>query len=414
MIANSVAPVFSDEYYQNPYPTLAYLRQNEPVHKVTFGGMSMWITTRYDDTLATLKDDRFTNVPEDLLYGTELPVPNVLKPAANSIMNFVMKQAMGPLMENMLSMDDPDHARLRNLVHRAFTPRLIQNMHGRIQGITNDLLDAAEAKGEMELIEDFALPLPMTVIAEILGVPHEDHDKFRKWSLMITDDASFDNPLRMTGTIKAFSRYMRGQFELRRSEPRDDLLTALVQAEESGDKLNEDELLGMVMLLLIAGHETTVNLIGNGTFALMQNRDQWNLLQDNPALIKPAIEEFVRYDSPVHFATERFAKHDLELGGATIKKGEMVVLGLGAANRDPAKFENPDTLDIMRTPNKHLAYGQGVHYCVGAPLARMEASIAFTSLIERFPDLRLAIDSSEVQYRPSFVLRGLQSLPVKW
>lgn len=314
----------------------------------------------------------------------------------------------------MLDLDPPDHTRLRSLVHKAFTPGLVEQMRSRTQAIADELLDRVMSTGEMDLIGDFALPLPMTIITEILGVPAKDHGKFHKWSKAVVSLSSPNPTLRVLPGVWKFIRYLRQFFKLRRRDPQDDLVTALIKAEEAGDKLSEDELLAMVFLLLIAGHETTVNLIGNGTLALIENPNQMRKLQSELSLVKPAIEELLRYTSPVLTTTERYARENAMIHDVTIPQGEMTLGVIGSANRDENVFENPDELQITREPNRHLSFGQGIHFCLGAPLARMEAQIAFTTLLRRLPDLRLKNPPHTLRWRPSIFLRGLAALPVKF
>jgi cytochrome P450 len=316
----------------------------------------------------------------------------------------------------MLDTDPPDHTRLRALVSKAFTPRLVEGMRGRIQAIADALLDALEDKGDIDLIDEYAFPLPVTVIAELLGVPVEDRDKFRQWS----DAAVSGNATKeyiekiLIPHMQAFTNYLRAMFEEKRRNPEDDLISALVRAEEAGDRLSEDELLGMVFLLLIAGHETTVNLIGNGVLALLEHPDQLQKLRNDPSFIKLAVEELLRYDGPVETSTERFAREDVAISKTKIPKGEMVLVVLAAADRDPERFPYPDTLDITRTDNKHLAFGKGIHHCLGASLARMEGQIAVGTLLRRMPNLRLKAPPKSLVWRPGLVLRGLKALPVEF
>jgi cytochrome P450 len=297
-------------------------------------------------------------------------------------------------------------------VHMAFTPRLVENMRDRIQRLTNELLDGVQLRGRMDLIRDYAMPIPTTIIAEMLGVPVSERHKFHRWSNTIVSTVpSRWGILTAIPSLIAFLRYIRKLVRTRRVSPQDDLVSALVQAHEAGDELSEDELLAMISLLLIAGHETTVNLIGNGMLALMEHPQQMNRLRDDPALIKPAVEELLRYDGPVQTATERYTRVDVTIAGVTIPRGEMVFAALASANRDERQFDHPDTLDITREPNRHLAFGQGVHFCLGAPLARLEGQIAINSLLRRIADLRLAVPGHALR-RPGLVLNGLKSLPV--
>src|SRR5215213_4006714 len=309
--------------------------------------------------------------------------------------------------------DEPDHRRLRTLVSKAFTPRLVERLRGRIEAICQELLDAMERKGRAELVSDYALPLPATVIAELLGIPAGDHRKFHRWSNRIVSISSGRDVWRALPAALAFVRYLRRMTELRRVSPEDDLISALVQAEEAGDSLSQDELLAMSFLLLVAGHETTVNLIASGTLALIEHPEQLENLKADPQLIKPAVEELLRYTSPVEIATERYAREDLEVSKTEVPRGELVLAVLGSANRDEQYFEDPDALDLARHPNKHLAFGRGgVHHCLGAPLARMEGQIAITALLRRFPRMHLAVEPGSLRWRRGLFLRGLERLPL--
>jgi cytochrome P450 len=399
--------LFDPTFKANPYRTYAELRSEAPVYRAELpDGRGVWLVTRYDDVVAVLKDERFAKDWRSAMTPEQLaqipPIPEVMK----------------PLSENMLDKDPPDHERLRRLVSKAFTPRLIERMRPRVQEIADTLLDAVKKKdkGEMDLIDDYAFPLPITVIAELLGVPVEDRNRFREWSdAAVSGDTTQEYVEKiLLPHMQAFIDYLRALFEEKRRDPKDDLISALVLAEEAGDKLSEDELLAMVFLLLIAGHETTVNLIGNGTLALLQNPDQLQKLKDDPSLIKPAIEELLRYDGPVETSTERFAREDVTIGDTVIPKGEMVMVVIAAADHDPERFPEPDALDIARADNKHLAFGKGIHHCLGAPLARMEGQIALGTLLRRMPDLRPKGSPESLTWRPGMVLRGLKGLPVEF
>jgi cytochrome P450 len=395
--------IVSAEFKADPFPFLARLRASEPVYRTTLPDKTVvWLLSRYDDVTALLRDERFTKNRRNALTEEQLRKLPWTPPMFR------------PLERNMLDLDPPDHTRLRSLVHKAFTPSLVEQMRSRTQAIADDLLDRIVSTREMDLIKDFALPLPMTIITEILGVPERDHDKFHKWSQAVVSLTSPSPTLRVLPSVWKFIRYLRQFFKLRRRDPKDDLVSALIKAEEAGDKLNEDELLAMVFLLLIAGHETTVNLIGNGTLALIENPNEMNKLLSEPSLVKPAVEELLRYTSPVFTTTERYAREDTMIHGVTIPRGEMTLGVIGSANRDETAFENPNELQITREPNRHLSFGQGIHFCLGAPLARMEAQIAFTTLLQRLPDLKLKNPPSSLRWRPSIFLRGLTSLPVRF
>jgi cytochrome P450 len=390
----------------NPYPFYARLRIEAPVWPTTLPDKrKAWLVTRYEDVVRVLKDDAFAKDKLNAMdreQRAKTPwVPGFLK----------------PLERNMLDLDDPDHARLRSLVGKAFTPRLIERLRGRVESLSEELLDAMERKGTRrggtELVADYALPLPATVIAELLGVPAEDHPKFHRWSNRLVSVSSGRDMLRALPAALSFVRYLRKLVERRRADPQDDLISALIRAEEAGDKLSEDELLAMTFLLLVAGHETTVNLISGGTLALLEHPEQAEALRRDPSLVKPAVEELLRYTSPVEMATERYAREDVEIEGTTIPRGELVLAVLGSANRDERHFECPDVLDLARDPNRHLAFGRGgVHHCLGAPLARMEGQVAISAFPRCFPKARLAVAPETLRWRRGLFLRGLQRLPL--
>ena len=317
------------------------------------------------------------------------------------------------LERNLLGLDGADHDRLKGLVHQAFTPRMIGQMQAHTQLVADAALDAADQRGQLDLIADFALPVPLTIIGQILGVPEEDNPKFNRWTkAFVSAGGGSGNPLVLIPNIMAFMVYLRRLIKTRRKQPEDDLISALVRAQEGRDQLSDDEVLAMIFLLLSAGHETTVNLIGSGMLALLEHPTEAAKLRGNPSLIKSAVEELVRYVVPAETATERYAAQDTTFGGVTVPKGELVLAVLGSANRDPAQFENPDVLDISRANNKHLSFGQGMHYCLGAPLSRMEAQIAINTLLRRAPKVRLSVPAQDLRWRSSLVVRGLETLPV--
>ncbi len=395
--------IVSAEFKADPFPFFTQLRASDPVYRTTLpGGVPVWLVTRYTDVLALLRDERFTKNRRSALtpeQARKLPwIPPIFR----------------PLERNMLDLDPPDHTRLRSLVHKAFTPQLVDKMRTRLQTLADELLDVVASRGEMDLIKDYALPLPMTIITEILGVPTKDRDSFHKWSNAVVSLTSPKPTLRVIPGVWRFIRYLRRFFKVRRRDPRDDLVSALITAEEAGDRLSEDELLAMVFLLLIAGQETTVNLIGNGMLALLQNPHQMERLRGDPSLIKSAVEELLRYTSPVLMTTERYALDNATMHDVTIPRGEMILGVIGSANRDETVFDNSNELNLAREPNKHLSFGQGIHFCLGAPLARMESQIAINTLMERVPNLQLKIDPESLRWRSSMMLRGLQTLPVKF
>jgi len=396
--------LFGPDFEANPYPTYAAMQQAPLYWQAWPNGGGVWIVTRYEDVAAILRDHkrfvknyRNTLTPEQ--RAEMAPVPEIIQMIDN----------------HLLSHDPPDHTRLRNLVGKAFTSRMVNQMQPRIEAIAGQLLDQVEPQGHMDLIEDYAFPLPIIVIAELLGLPVEDRRRLREWSKAfiapVHDEAEYQV---FKAKMLDFTDYLRMLFKERRQEPRQDLITALVQAEEAGDKLSEAELFSMVILLIVAGHETTVNLIGTGVLSLLRQPDQLERLKEAPSLIDGAIEELLRYDGPVETSTPRWAVEDVEIGGQLIRRGQQVEVVLAAANRDPAQFAQPDRLDITRQDNRHLGFGLGIHYCLGAPLARMEGKIALTKLLQRLPKLRLAAPVETLQWLRLPPVRGLRSLPVRW
>jgi cytochrome P450 len=386
------------EFVADPYPMYQRLQADDPVHHSPLG---FWVLTRYADVIASLRDPRLIKEPI----------------AAFVAARFGMQVPPG-LGLSMLDRDPPDHTRLRGLVSKAFTPKALERLRPSIQQIVNGLLDRVEGEGEMDLIDEFAYPLPVNVICDMLGVPVKDHERFKQWGLDIARglDAIMLPPesevgQRSVAGRRALAEYFRELIAQRRASPREDMLSALIAAEEAGDKLNEDELLATCILLLVAGHETTVNLIGNGTLALLRHPAELRRLRDAPSIIATAVEELLRFDGPVQ-RTARIPSEDIVIGGRTIPKGEMVMPFLGAADRDPAQFSDPQRLDLTRADNRHIAFGMGVHFCLGAPLARMEGQIAINTLLKRLPKLALATDTP--RFRQSLTLRGLQSLPVSF
>ncbi|WP_010532371.1 cytochrome P450 family protein [Lentibacillus jeotgali] len=390
----------SNAFNQNPYPVFSKLRENDPVYRTVMAdGQYAWIVTRYEDAVSVLKDNRFIKDPTNLITDEEKRTDR--------------KAEKGVFMNTMLFSDLPDHKRLRGLVQKAFTPRMIEGLRGRIEEITNDLLDGIQQEGKMEIINDFAFPLPIIVICEMLGVPSEDRNQFRSWSNTLVE--ANNNPEQIQNVqqdLEAFIGYIHQLITKRRKDPQRDLISSLIRAEEEGDQLTEPELYGVVSLLIIAGHETTVNLIGNGILALLEHPDQMEKLKQQPNMMKTAVEEFLRYNGPVEFSTNRWAGETLDFKGKTIPKGELVLVALDSADRDPDQFKDPNVLDVTRQQNRHLAFGKGIHFCLGAPLARLEGGIAFNTLLRRMPDLRLNTDPESLQWRPGMLMRGLKELPV--
>ncbi len=389
------------DFAQNVHGYFAWMREEAPVYKAHLTcWKDVYLITRYDDVLAALKDPRLVKNPKNA------------KPDSRRNGIFWMPKAFQPLMNNMLNSDEPDHRRLRNLVHKAFTPRRITELAPRIESIANQLLENAQRKVEVDLVRDYALPLPVTVIAEMIGIPPEDRYRFRTWTQRIIVNPTPINMMRALPAMLAFLKYIRKLAEKRRADPQDDLLTALVQVEDEGDRFTEDELLGMVFLLLVAGHETTVGLISNGTLALLRNPEQLAKLQADWGLIDSAVEELLRYDGPLQTTEMSFAREAFMLHGVEIPQGATVLPAILSANRDERVFKQADQLDITRTPNRHLAFGHGIHYCLGAPLARLEGKIAFRTLFERCPNLRLAVAPEELHCQGMMLIHRMQNLPV--
>ncbi|MEH1874268.1 cytochrome P450 family protein [Nostoc sp.] len=392
----------SPSFRANPFPTFKRWRDSRSIVPVQAFGERAWIITRYDEVLAALADERLvkdrSNAQDPNKKQQKMWIPGFLK----------------PLKSNMLDSDIPDHTRLRSLVHQAFMPRLITQMQTRIHRLAHELIDRVQAKGEMDLIQDFALPIPMVVISEMLGVAEQDRAAFHRWSnVMVKVSKPIDGILAIPSLYQLVS-FLRQLLDEHRLNPQDDLTSALLQAESEGSRLSEDELIGMIALLLTAGHETTVNLIGNGVLALLTHPAELERLRNEPALMKSAVEEIVRYTPPVLFATTRYAREDLVIAGTLIPKGELVLAALGSANHDESKFSNPETLILDRQNNKHVGFGSGIHHCLGAPLARLESNIAFQVLFERLPNIRLAINPENLRWNSSLIIRGVKAIPVKF
>lgn len=391
--------LFGPEMLADPYPVYRRLREAGPV--VHAPQVDAWVATGYDAVAAALRhpdlsSDRYPRVRRRL-------APKGLDHLA------------ADRVRSLINQDAPDHTRLRALVSKAFTPKTVAALEGRVQGIVDELLDAAPAGG-MDAVESLAYPLPVVVIAEVLGVPAADRDRFKHWSDEVSVVFAGDLGLLSEASVRRAAaareelvEYLAAAVAERRRSPRGDLLTALIAAEEGGGRLSEDELYSTAVLLMIAGNETTTNLIGNGLNALLRHPEQRDRVWADPASIPRAVEEMLRFDSPVQLTT-RLAKRDADLGGVTVPAGDWVYLVLGAANRDPAQFPDPDRFDVGRGDTRHLSFGAGAHFCLGAPLARLEALVAFRSLRARYPDLRL--DAPAAEYRDNFNLRGLKALPV--
>ena len=372
------------------------MRQEAPVFRVAMPFFRVWLLTRYDDVVALLRDERLSR--------------NVV-----AKIRWMPRFARVMMLDNMLGQEPPDHTRLRKLVSLAFTPRRIDALRGQVEKVCEELLAAAPSGRDFDVVAGYALPLPLTIIAELLGIPPSDRPRFHalvRGSLPGGAPAGiFDIP-RSLPYVWLLMRYFQSLFAERRLRPREDLFSALVQAEEAGDRLSTDELLGTATLLLLAGYETTVHLISSGTLALLQHPGERARFVGDPGLAESAIEELLRYTSPVEMTPPRVALEDVTLGSVTIPKGGLVSSVLGSANRDESQFAEPERLDLGREPNRHVAFGVGHHFCLGASLARLEARIALQTLFRRWPAMRLSHPAESLRWRPALPLRGLDALPV--
>ena len=405
------------DYFQDPLAYFSQMREEGPVTQVRLPyGERAWLVTRYAEVRAALADPRLHKQ-----WAGKLTAPD-----------WVPDEVTGYLSVHMLNSDPPDHTRLRKLVTKAFTARRIAGLRPRVEAITASLLDAVEARaadrdgpgGEdtVDLIEAFAFPLPVTVICELLGVPARDQARFRGWSNALL--SSEGEPGGFRAAAEAMFHYFTDLIAAKRAAltsktgPADDMVSALIEARgahergDSGDSLYERELIAMLWLLLIAGHETTANLIASGTLALLSNPAELERLRSAPELLPGAVEELLRYVNPLNHATDRFTLEPVEIGGVTIPAREWVLCVTSSANRDPGRFDDPDRLDVGRDAGGHVAFGHGIHYCLGAPLARLEGEVAFGALLSRFPGLSLAADPSALRWRASSLIHGLESLPV--
>jgi cytochrome P450 len=398
--------LYSAAFRADPFAVFARMREEDPVFSQPGldGTTPIWFVTGYDDVAAVLlDDDRFVRDPRNALTAEELEVRSGSFPD------------LGPIENHMLNRDGDDHRRLRRLVTKAFTPKMVEQLRPRIQTIADELLDAVEAHGEMDLSAAYAFPLPITVIAEMLGVPQADRDRFKEWSdAIVTPTNGEDELQRFFEQMGEFVGYLTELFAARRAAPTDDLISALLAARDEDDALSEDELFGTVVLLIVAGHETTVGLIGNAVVNLLEHPEQLALVREDASLLPAAVEEVLRYEGPVERTLNRWAATDVDLGGHTIRRGDLVIAIVGSADRDGNRFADPDRLDVRREDVRHLAFGRGSHYCLGAPLARLEAQIALETLFRRLPGLRLAVPRRELEWRPTPGFRRIAALPVAW
>ncbi|MGI5338376.1 cytochrome P450 family protein [Streptomyces sp. CA-181903] len=399
-------PLFTWEFASDPYPAYAWLREHAPVHRTALpSGVEAWLVTRYADARQALADQRLSKNPvhhSETAHGKgKVGIPG--ERSAN-------------LMTHLLNIDPPDHTRLRRLVSKAFTPRRVAEFAPRVQELTDRLIDGFAGRGEADLIHEFAFPLPIYAICDMLGVPPEDQDDFRDWAGMMIRHGGGPRG-GVARSVKRMRTYLAELIHRKREDLGDDLISGLIRASDHGEHLTENEAAAMAFILLFAGFETTVNLIGNGTYALLRNPGERERLQralaaGDESLLETGVEELLRYDGPVELATWRFATQDLTIGGRRIAEGDPVLVVLAAADRDPQRFAEPDTLDLARSDNQHLGYGHGIHYCLGAPLARLEGRTALATLLRRLPDLRLSADPADLRWRGGLIMRGLRTLPV--
>ncbi|WP_395360957.1 cytochrome P450 [Streptomyces sp. YH02] len=406
---SSPAPeLFTWEFASDPYPAYAWLREHAPVHRTTLpSGVEAWLVTRYGDARQALADQRLSKNPA---HHDESPHAKGK--------TGIPGERKAELMTHLLNIDPPDHTRLRRLVSKAFTPRRVAEFTPRVQELTDRLIDSFVEMGSADLIHEFAFPLPIYAICDLLGVPEEDQDDFRDWAGMMIRHGGGPRG-GVARSVKKMRGYLAELIHRKREEPGDDLISGLIRASDHGEHLTENEAAAMAFILLFAGFETTVNLIGNGMYQLLRHPEQRELLQASVAagetgLLETGIEELLRYDGPVEMATWRYATEPLTLGGQDIPAGDPVLVVLAAADRDPERFDGPDTLDLARRDNQHLGYGHGIHYCLGAPLARLEGQTALATLLTRLPDLRLAADPEELRWRGGLIMRGLRTLPVEF
>jgi cytochrome P450 len=384
--------LYEGAFWRDPYPAFSVLRAEAPAHEVHLPDGPAWIITRYADVRSALTDPRFS---KDWRY--------TLPPEARA-------DAPANPLPMMILMDPPGHTRLRKLVSRSFTARRMAELRPQVRRYAEELLDALPAGDQVDLMAHYASLLPVRVICELLGIPETDREQFSAWTRTMLDETSQAESQAASGEMSA---YFGRLVEVKRAQPDDALLSALVEVSDDGDRLSAEELVAMAMLLLIAGHETTVNLIGNGTFGLLTHPDQLAMLRERSDLLGAAVEEFLRWDAPVQSPPVRFLSEDVEIGEVTVPAGAIVMLSLAAANRDPEQFPDPDELKIDRDTSGQVAFGYGLHFCLGAQLARIEGQEAFAALLARFPDISLAVEPEELVRRRSTLVRGLTELPVR-
>ena len=403
---SSIPKLYSNDFAQNTHEYFARLRKQRPVCPARLTRFKKaYLITKYEDVVSLLRDDRVVKNPENA------------KTRSGRSGNIWMPRSFRPLMRNMLNVDEPDHRRLRNLVQKVFTVQRVAKLQPRLEEIAGRLLDDMEQRlhrgKTVDLVSAIALPLPATVIAEMIGVPEQDRAQIHKMTQRLMVVPNPWNMLRAVPSILSYIKETRKLAAKRRDDPQDDLMTALVNAEEEGDRFTEDELVAMVFLLTVAGHETTVGLISNGVYALLTHPEQMRKLQDNENLVESAVEELLRFDGPLSTTELAFAKTEIEVRGEIIPQGAIILPAILSANRDEDVFLEADKLDITRDPNKHLAFGHGIHYCLGAPLARLETALTINFLLRRFPSMRLAGTPDDICYSNRYISHRIASLPVR-
>ncbi|MCP2295061.1 Cytochrome P450 [Nocardia amikacinitolerans] len=397
--ANEIIELTDDDFYQDPHAVYRRLRERGPIHRVRLDGVLSWLVVDQDVAKQAFVEPNISK--------------RVTSPEGQAAIakNGGAEKFAGAVNENMLFADPPQHTRLRSLVAKAFASRAVRDLGPRITAIADSLLDELSAKESADLLDDYAFPLPIMVICELLGVADDDKDDFRAWTeIVVNESASVEE---RTSAGISFFTYLTELIAVRTADPREDLLSALIVAKDDGDRLDQQELISMLFLLLAAGHETTVNLIGNAVLELLRDPASAERLRADPTGVPAYVEEILRCQGPVHLATARFTTAPITLGGQYIDAGEFVMISLAAANRDPQRYPDPDGVQPARTDNRHIAFGHGIHYCVGAALARMEATIALTRLLDRIPAMSLDGDIDELSWRKSLLIRGLAALPVR-
>ena len=397
----------AESFMADPHACFAAMSQAQGLYlHTTPSGRRIWYVTRYDDAMAALTDPRLVMSFHNALSADEIAAAPPTPPFFRL------------LLKNLLGVDPPAHGRMRRLVSKAFTPRRIERLRPRVEKIADELIAIAKPQGQMDLIAQFAFPLPIVVICELLGIPAADRDEFRRWSDTLFYAVDLDQNTHKLRAIEQavheFEAYAQRLIAKRRADPADDLVSALIRAEEAGDQLDQEELISMMLLLLIAGHETSVNLIANGVLALLKNPGALAAVGNDPELLPAAVEEMLRFDGALKTTSRRWVAEAMHFAGEDLRRGDMLVVAVLGANRDPNRFECPHVFDPHRQPSRHLAFGHGIHFCLGAPLARLEAQVAIGALLRELPGIRLQCEPDELTYKHNNMLHGLQILPVSW